>query len=148
MSIGDASPPMSFTCPACQKVLKRRGFHTHKRYCGRTIAEYFWKRVDKRGDAECWPWTGSRKPRGYGHIHFKRRDHNAHRVAYELHHGKPPPAHMEVMHTCDNPPCVNPAHLRLGTHTDNMRDAKAKGRMYAWGNVKREVAIERRRQKT
>jgi hypothetical protein len=52
-----------------------------------------------------------------------------HRIAWEIAHGKAPPAHLEVCHTCDNPPCVNPAHLFLGTHSDNALDASRKGRL-------------------
>lgn len=88
----------------------------------------FWSLVEK-GDG-CWLWQGRKGPFGYGHFtvaKLRTGPVHAHRVAYVLAHGAIP-ARRCVLHTCDNPPCVNPAHLRLGTHRDNMRDASAKKR--------------------
>jgi hypothetical protein len=86
-----------------------------------------------RGAADdCWRWKGTTSRRGgYGVFpvpKLRKGGVHAHRVAYVLAHGSIP-AGMCVMHRCDNPPCVNPAHLQLGTHGDNIRDAFAKGRM-------------------
>lgn len=81
----------------------------------------------------CWLWTGPTSHNGYGKLSgcrsrgFKRMTF-AHRLSYMIFRG-PIPKGMEVCHRCDNPPCVRPDHLWLGTHTDNMRDAKRKGRM-------------------
>lgn len=77
----------------------------------------------------CWLWTGCHNGRGYGRIHNGQKvmDH-AHRVAYSLWVGEIPAGH-EVIHVCDNPRCVNPAHLRLGSHADNMADAGNKRRV-------------------
>jgi DNA-binding Xre family transcriptional regulator len=85
----------------------------------------FWSKVDRSGD--CWLWTGARRPLGYGALKVDGHVLHAHRVAYELVYGEIP-AELVVLHTCDNPPCVNPAHLRLGTRSDNTRDMYAKGR--------------------
>lgn len=89
------------------------------------------QRVDaqlKQSDSGCIEWTGKRDGRGYGKLTDKGRDLLAHRAAWELANGAIPKG-MSVCHRCDNPPCCNTAHLFLGTHQDNMRDASNKGRM-------------------
>ena len=97
-------------------------------------AQKFWPRVDKEGPTvreglgPCWLWTGSRQPRGYGHFYPKLHvGLYAHRVSWELAFG-PIPAGLHVLHHCDNPPCVRPEHLFVGTRSDNMKDMLAKGR--------------------
>lgn len=93
-----------------------------------TLAARFWEKVDRAEG--CWLWTGA-KSSGYGKIQRGQRGAGyvwAHRVAWELTVG-PIPDGLQVLHACDNPPCVNPAHLFLGTRSDNMRDAASKGRL-------------------
>lgn len=91
----------------------------------KTDEERFWSHVDKSG--ECWIWTASRVPWGYGKTVRNREETYAHRYSWEMAYG-PIPDGMLVMHSCDNPPCVNPSHLLLGTPKDNMDDMRAKGR--------------------
>jgi hypothetical protein len=87
----------------------------------------FWSRVAVSSDDACWPWTGSKVRGGYGGLVSKRKSFTAHRVAYFLTHGTID-ASLDVLHSCDNPPCCNPAHLRQGTDKDNMRDMILRGR--------------------
>ncbi len=86
----------------------------------------FWSKV-KRGTG-CWEWQASCYTDGYGRYIINRTIRCAHRVSYEMGHD-PIPKGMLVCHTCDNPPCVRPSHLFLGTYKDNMIDASRKGRM-------------------
>ncbi len=91
----------------------------------------FWKYVIKRGDDDCWEWAGSKKnaKNGYGCIwdNEQKKSRLAHRVSYEIFHGEIPIDKI-VMHSCDNPKCVNPKHLGLGTHKLNGEDKANKGR--------------------
>lgn len=89
----------------------------------------FWARVDRSGGPDaCWPWTGKSTMRyGYGLLTWKQRLVNAARLAYELVVG-PIPAGLDLLHSCDNPPCCNPKHLRPGTHMENMIDMDTRKR--------------------
>lgn len=87
----------------------------------------FWANVARGADSDCWEWSGARIRNGYGRFWTGEREMKAHRYSYELHVG-PIPDGLLVCHSCDNPPCVNPAHLWVGTNDDNMADKKAKGR--------------------
>ena len=95
-----------------------------------SLEDRFWKYVVKKGENECWEWTGQ-KLRGYGRISKGRRGENsvsAHRVSWSLHNKQEIPAGMFVMHKCDNPECTNPNHLMIGTAKDNSQDMINKGR--------------------
>lgn len=93
-----------------------------------SLAERFWLQVEKIPEHSCWEWTGSIRTRdGYGGIKFQQRSLLAHRVAWELHNG-PILNGLCVLHRCDNPTCVRPDHLFLGTLQDNAVDMQRKGR--------------------
>ena len=87
----------------------------------------FWAKVRKTDG--CWLWTAGTFARryGYGQFGLNGHPHKAHRLAWEFTNG-PIPEGLSVLHHCDNPPCVNPAHLFLGTRGDNTRDMMMKGR--------------------
>lgn len=78
-------------------------------------------------DSGCWEFNGRKDSSGYGRFDFDSRDVSAHRTAYEIWVG-PIPDGMIIMHSCDNPPCINPDHLSVGTYRDNMEDMARKGR--------------------
>ena len=75
---------------------------------------------------ECWPWQGSVDHRGYGYFSYRGRTHKAHRIAYEV--AKGDIGNNYVCHSCDNPSCVNPNHLWLGTALQNAADRERKNR--------------------
>lgn len=83
--------------------------------------------TDESSPDECWPWTGALNKFGYGVFGYKGRSQLAHRMTYAVKVGDIPEDRV-VMHTCNNPKCVNPNHLRLGTQGENVRDMFQKGR--------------------
>lgn len=133
--------PVSRTCQRCGKEFAIRPSRIKPGwgiYCSKSCAlrsrkypsleERFWKHVNKRGLDECWEWTGY-KPipsQDYGALGTPRI--LAHRYSWMLANGKDIPEGLKVLHSCDNPACVNPAHLRLGTQLDNIHDRDARGR--------------------
>jgi hypothetical protein len=98
------------------------GFHKEK-----TMNHRFFEKIAIKPGDSCWEWQGARLKAGYGQAFVKGKLMLAHRAMYE-HTVGPIPEGMVVMHTCDNPPCCNPNHLRLGTARENVHDCKAKGR--------------------
>lgn len=94
------------------------------------IAERFWPKVKRAGPGECWLWTASTDKHGYGQMSSSRgrAPWKSHRVSYELHKGRIPSG-LVVRHRCDNPLCVNPAHLEIGTQADNAADMVRRGRL-------------------
>lgn len=96
----------------------------------------FWSKVEKTG--ECWEWTAALNNKGYGVIGDGRKLVYAHRLSWEMHTGKKPTA--DILHSCDNPKCVRPAHLFAGSHAENMFDKQVKGR--AAKKLTPELALE------
>lgn len=94
------------------------------------VAERFWEKVTQ--GPECWGWTGARTEAGYGMINVGGVATYAHRVSWDIANGDA--GQLYVLHSCDNPSCVRPDHLFLGTHQDNMVDMASKNR---WGNQTR-----------
>ncbi len=126
-------------CEHCHQHFPRNQQYSHKqwgeqRFCSRVCnglahRQNLLSRFEsffERGDPDsCWEWKGGRHGKGYGQ--FGNPTRKAHRVAWEMYCG-PVSNGLHVLHRCDNPPCVNPKHLFLGTNLDNVRDKIAKGR--------------------
>lgn len=127
-------------CACCGNIFIAKGSmpppnYKSRRFCNQSCAAsfqwdrhrddfeiLFWSRVSKQGMDDCWPWKGNSFSRnGYGRINYKGKLLIAHRVAYRI-AKKDINEGMHILHSCDNPPCCNPAHLREGTHLENMAD--------------------------
>ena len=96
------------------------------------LSPRFWKKVKAtKHPRKCWEWISSKNKAGYGQLSVggrKGRPMLAHRVSWIIHNGKIPTG-LNVLHSCDNPGCVRPGHLRVGSHQENTDDAVSRGRM-------------------
>lgn len=88
----------------------------------------FWMSVDRRGPDECWPWTGYAEPDGYGSFFFDGRMIGAHELAVTFTTGEQRLPELDTCHSCGNPPCCNPGHLRFDTRRSNVEDMVRMGR--------------------
>lgn len=120
-SVGDKQPDLPIAPPQMPKGLTKPPLSEGE--------DRFWRHVDMSGD--CWEWRAARDTDGYGRFRIGGRgtsNRKAHRIAYERTYGEIPPG-LLIRHTCDNPGCVRPEHLILGTHKDNAEDRRLRGRM-------------------
>lgn len=104
----------------------------------KSAEERFWEKVDKQSD--CWIWIGAVTTTGYGVFQKGRRGerlHKAHRFSYEINNGEIPDGKL-VLHSCDNKKCVNPSHLSIGNHSQNIKEAWERG-MRSYTERQREV---------
>lgn len=111
-----------------QYFYKERGLLSKRIILGlptKSLNERFWEKVKKT--STCWLWKASVNTQGYGQIMIDKKPRGSHRVSWELAHGSIP-NNLWVLHKCDNPPCVNPDHLYLGTAKDNADDMISRNR--------------------
>lgn len=106
----------------------------------------FWDKVDIKSREECWEWMAAQNEAGYGRFRLNGELAGPHRLIWaEVHHERIP-KDRDVCHSCDNPPCINPKHLFVGSRSENMLDAVRKGRLYTGGLDKgRKKSIENTR---
>lgn len=116
-------------CPTCGTTCDtQQGIATHHTMVhGTSLSPHYlmWPKVDIGARHECWEWQGAQSEFGHGNIAIQGTTHRAHQVAYFLFRGDIGDNH--VLHLCDVPSCVNPAHLYLGNHSDNMLDSYHRG---------------------
>ncbi len=107
-------------------------------YERKSLTERFWEKLVAGDEDACWLWLGSCNPYGILHMSVDEGNELAHRASWRMHNGTIPDG-MNVLHTCDNPPCCNPKHLFLGTQAANMHDCSLKQRNPGGRFIPREV---------
>ncbi len=148
MSKTNSRTVVTKTCEVCKiefKTLQKEVVKGWGRFCSKScqkkwqthpMDEKFWDGVGRKTDAGCIEWKRGKSKRGYGKltgvVGNQRKSVRSHRFAYELFVG-PIPDGLIVLHSCDNPSCINPLHLSIGTNDDNSKDMVAKGRQ-AYGS--------------
>ena len=100
----------------------------------KTLQERFDEKYIPEPNSGCWLWISNQR-KGYGEMYINTKRIPAHRVSWTIHYGEIPDG-LLCLHTCDNPSCVNPVHLFLGTNSDNMKDKASKGRGYSPTGIK------------
>lgn len=129
--IVDGCTHMTATTHVCNMhYLRYRKYGTYEPQPQIVLVDRFWANVDRSGGPDaCWPWVRAvSSANGYGVVRVAGKIQRAHRIAWELANERPIPDGLLVCHRCDNRPCCNPAHLFVGTQSDNIRDMFAKGR--------------------
>ena len=95
---------------------------------GKDVYDRIMSKIDKSGD--CWVWTGGTGNSGYGRMRINKKLYSPHRLMWEIYNKKLILNNMEICHKCDNRLCINPEHLFMGTHRDNMKDCSKKRRVH------------------
>lgn len=109
---------------------RRRVVHDpHPEFADATAISRFWSLVERGADDDCWLWTGYVDRSGYGLFSWRGTRRPAHELALSFSTGEKRLPSLETCHSCDNPPCCNPAHLRFDTRQSNVADAVARGRL-------------------
>ena len=140
----------------CQRKIKKRPALSERqrkmraRIFKTTMEGRFKENIDKHGPVHyrlgtrCWIWTGKKNNSGYGHMQVDGRPRAATHILWYLRHGEWPSKGRLACHHCDNPPCINPTHLYLGTSKSNMRDMHERGRWIDGSeNIAKDVRIAR-----